>query len=673
MGTQGYNFTQHYKRACRGPQKLCVALPSNGESALKFANYLNQVALGLLFVNAACSNYSAVDSLTSASVRSASRIGSQSSNLRAATDASGAALTNPFKPFTLNAGASISSGELTLSMQADGNLVLYSSGTALWDTHQLQTFDYNGFTGPTTGLDCTTCYAVFQDDGNLVLVNPNFNGNSAHVYWNSGTSGNSGATLNISSTAPYVSVLNSSGVTLWMGLENATGSLAKILSLPHLNSPTSLAKFSLSEDQGRDMDVMDIAQESDNQFVGVYHNGLGGDKFCLRLATATSINQAVWHYQTDIDCDYGSQGSIKRLPDGKYLVAYEKNESSKRPYIRFVMYDSYAQLIANQSSRSYSIPWNSKANAEGTPNFRWIRYDGNPDTMTVEIGFHYNPKSTGKDINAIGFLRGFKAWDWYDNSNLNALLAPYTAGNIGGRAFIVYQGKPYTLVEAQGAKHDFSTWKLFLYDEQANSIAPIAVTTPSGSAAFGNPKLSYVKSGGNLMIAGTAFSFNNDHGGNHLYATEVASGVGLKLPEVNVTNAPFTSFWNALSLPHQIGYGEFDGWSVAASSGQGYLAYGPYDRSLPNAPMVAVFTYMADNNTDLNIPVVAFEIYDSDTGQIIARNQISRQALPSPYQYGLVGVAFDWRGHAGHAFEARVWSYGVSYLKVQNVRIQEAF
>ena len=174
------------------------------------------------------------------------------------------------------------------------------------------------------------------------------------------------------------------------------------------------------------------------------------------------------------------------------------------------------------------------------------------------------------------------------------------------------------------------------------------------------------------MIVGTAFSFNNDSGGNHLFATEISTGPGQNLPATNISGT-VNALWDATSLPHQMGNREADGWSVAASNGQGYFAYGPYDRSMPDSPMVATFTYMADNNSDLDIPVVAFEVYDSSTGQILARQQISRRGLPTPFNYGSVSVAFDWRGHAGHAIETRAWSYGVSYLKLHSVRLQESF
>ena len=146
------------------------------------------------------------------------------------------------------------------------------------------------------------------------------------------------------------------------------------------------------------------------------------------------------------------------------------------------------------------------------------------------------------------------------------------------------------------------------------------------------------------MSVGTAFSFNNDSGGNHLFATEIATGPNQNLPATNISRT-VNVLWDAISLRHQLGYREADGWSVAASSGQGYFAFGPYDRSMPDSPMVAIFTYMADNNTDLDILVVAFEVYYSRTGQIIARQQVSRRGLPTPFNYGNVSVAFDWRGH----------------------------
>jgi hypothetical protein len=117
--------------------------------------------------------------------------------------------------FTLQSGQSIQAGSLVLIMQADGNLVLYRTGAALWASSWLQAQDLLPFTGPTQALNCAKCFAAFQTDGNLVLYAPAANGSGIQPYWASNTPGNRGATLQLSSTNP-LSILSSSGSVLWM-------------------------------------------------------------------------------------------------------------------------------------------------------------------------------------------------------------------------------------------------------------------------------------------------------------------------------------------------------------------------------------------------------------------------------------------------------------------------
>jgi len=78
----------------------------------------------------------------------------------------------------------------TLNMQGDGNLVLYNSwGTGLWSTQ--------------TNADCvsTTCQAVFQSDGSLVLFR------NGVAFWSSATAGASA--LVFSAQIPYMQIYNS--------------------------------------------------------------------------------------------------------------------------------------------------------------------------------------------------------------------------------------------------------------------------------------------------------------------------------------------------------------------------------------------------------------------------------------------------------------------------------
>lgn len=80
------------------------------------------------------------------------------------------------------------------------------------------------------------------------------------------------------------------------------------------------------------MDGLQVQQENTNTFVGVYHKHMGGDRFCLNLATSQNAF-GPYIKRTTVDCDYASQGELKRLNDGRYLLAYEKNNDNGRPYV----------------------------------------------------------------------------------------------------------------------------------------------------------------------------------------------------------------------------------------------------------------------------------------------------------------------------------------------------
>jgi GH25 family lysozyme M1 (1,4-beta-N-acetylmuramidase) len=85
-------------------------------------------------------------------------------------------------------------GRFTLTMQSDGNLVLYLKGSgALWSTH----------TGGSDGYA-----ANLQGDGNLVLY-----GKNSNALWASHTSGHHGATLDLQGDGNLV--LYESGRSLW--------------------------------------------------------------------------------------------------------------------------------------------------------------------------------------------------------------------------------------------------------------------------------------------------------------------------------------------------------------------------------------------------------------------------------------------------------------------------
>jgi glycerophosphoryl diester phosphodiesterase len=150
---------------------------------------------------------------------------------------------NYVDPFKLVAGQSATEGDLTLSMQSDGNLVLYHDGVAAWasGTHNW----------PST---CTTCYASFQSDGNLVLSGDGHGEDSP--YWSTQTNGHPGAQLHLSDSAPYLSIVQ--GVEIYPA-KNA--------------GPSHFAPFNLLAGQSLIIGDLTLSMQSDGNLV-VYHDGI---------------------------------------------------------------------------------------------------------------------------------------------------------------------------------------------------------------------------------------------------------------------------------------------------------------------------------------------------------------------------------------------------------------
>jgi hypothetical protein len=95
---------------------------------------------------------------------------------------------------TANQSLASCNGDYTLTMQGDGNLVLYQSGTPLWASN-------------TAGSAADE--AIMQGDGNFVLYT-----SAGSPLWASGTAGNAGAYLNVQNDGNVV-IYSTSGSALW--------------------------------------------------------------------------------------------------------------------------------------------------------------------------------------------------------------------------------------------------------------------------------------------------------------------------------------------------------------------------------------------------------------------------------------------------------------------------
>jgi|SRR5579863_1907593 len=126
------------------------------------------------------------------SVPAAGAVGATSTSPQCVSTLDNGAACGPFK--LLAGSAPISRNNLSLNMEADGNLVLYRSPgrQLLWQSN-------------TSGKCSANCVAEFQADGNLVLYQ-----NGSTAFWNTATYGNPGAQMVFAPAPPYLSIRTTS-------------------------------------------------------------------------------------------------------------------------------------------------------------------------------------------------------------------------------------------------------------------------------------------------------------------------------------------------------------------------------------------------------------------------------------------------------------------------------
>jgi hypothetical protein len=153
---------------------------------------------------------------------------------------------------------------------------------------------------------------------------------------------------------------------------------------------------------------------------------------------------------------------------------------------------------------------------EGTPNIYAATLNPDIRHSVINVGFHYH-RDCQLDQEARGTLTNFSTWTAQADSNVNALFANYKSGEIkghvGDRDAFFYEGRPYSLVEAQTSKDDFKTWRPYLFDRKLNSLTRLMLDTPGKSSSFGNPTYTELRlPNGKLGFVSTEFIFSEGAG-----------------------------------------------------------------------------------------------------------------------------------------------------------------
>jgi Bacterial Ig domain len=243
------------------------------------------------------------------------------------------------------------------------------------------------------------------------------------------------------------------------------------------------------DNQGMGMDTAKVVADGPGSYLAVYHTLLPNG-FHVRLATSTDLLQ--WTYVTTLE-ERASQPTIAALAGGGFLVAYEKNGSGATcqgsgSCLAFEHYPNRTALLGNAPGRTLTVNRTLSPCNEGTPNIYAATLDPDIGHSIVNVGFHYF-RNCDVDRQAIGTLTNFSSWKVQVDTNLNNRFASLGTinGNVGDRDAFFHKGRSYSLVEAQSAKHQFGTWRPYLFDRAANSLTALTLTTDAGSTAFGNP------------------------------------------------------------------------------------------------------------------------------------------------------------------------------------------
>ena len=330
-------------------------------------------------------------------------------------------------------------------------------------------------------------------------------------------------------------------------------------------------RYGAQDDTGVCMDTAKIIDNPRGGYLAVYHC-LGNGVFRVYLGTSKDILN--WQQVGMID-DYASQPTIFTTSTDGFIVA---EEVTQRPglsgnHIRFFYYNGLDDLLSNKKTAQFDAEKTLSQCNEGTPNIYSVNLSPDINHSIISVGFHFH-WNCDVDRIAKGTLTNFSSWSATPEDSMNSQLANFgLQGNFGGRDYVQIQGKSYNLQEAQGAKNDWSLWKVYLYDYSTQQFSLFNIHTANGSHSFANPKITIVTTpAGKSALAITSFIPSEGS------ATDEPPGALIYYKEFNQPSTPSfpTSFRIASIQAELVSASEQDfningkiiDWSLAGDAGQ---------------------------------------------------------------------------------------------------------
>lgn len=281
------------------------------------------------------------------------------------------------------------------------------------------------------------------------------------------------------------------------------------------------AWYGLRDDGGRTMDCLQVVPRDGERFFGLYHHRRQG-RFALHLAE--SVDLRTWRHIRELDT-HASQGELRELPGGTFLLAYEK-DAPNSCWIRMQYYPDEAALRAGKWTSGRDLKRSLAPTAEGTPSVEAAEVaNGSLESADIRLRFHYFENARADRL-ASGRLTPGGSWTAAaDRNQNNSFIVNGFRGNIGDRTAFVLRGRRWYLQEAQRTSGDWASWRIVLCGEDGRFGCLLPLRTREGSVSFCNPNVTEIRFGGRRRLAVSLFlpSEGNTRGqaGQLLYLVDV--------------------------------------------------------------------------------------------------------------------------------------------------------
>lgn len=281
--------------------------------------------------------------------------------------------------------------------------------------------------------------------------------------------------------------------------------------------PRSGSAFTVVDSLGASTDAIDVIANPAvrGSYLGAYHINLGRGRFALRLGSSRDLRR--WSKIADLDAGGGAMGTLRALPDGGFLLAYEAQRPTQpngkvATNVRLRWYRDGDALLRGRATDERTLPRRLSPSNEGTPNFRGVTWRGSLANSRVLLGFHWldhGPKLPVDRQGQATFDGG--RWSVEAQRGIDRALSQLGFhGNHGARRQFHFpaNGKLWRIYEAQQYVNVTGSWRTFLYDVDARRMQRLQIRTPRGSKSFANPTVSILPSpaGGSALVV-TMFIF----------------------------------------------------------------------------------------------------------------------------------------------------------------------